>query len=112
MTYVLSLSPSYVGINGYLRLGCFLKNPLKVTEKRQKMMRYLRENYYALCHSASKNLDSLCSEFISTANGRKGVYFLNEMSSCYLQTTNLIQMTYNSKGNLISSNLPSDNCSH
>lgn len=32
----------------------FFKNPLKVTEKRLKMMRYLRKNYYTLNHSASK----------------------------------------------------------
>lgn len=34
------------------------------------------------------------------------------MNSCYLQITNLIQMKCNSKGNLISSNLSSGNCSY
>lgn len=108
----LSLSPSHVGINGHLRLGCFLKYPLKMNEKKLKMMRYLRKNYHILSYSASKNLESLCSEFISIVNGGKGVYFLNQMNSCYLQVTNLMQLKCNSKGNLISSNLPSDNCSH
>ena len=34
------------------------------------------------------------------------------MNSCSLQITNLIQVKYNSKGNVNSRNLPSDNCSH
>lgn len=83
-----------------------------MNEKKLKMMRYLRKNYYILSYSASKNSESLCSEFISIVNGGKGVCFLNQMNSCYLQVTNLMQLKCNSKGNLISSNLPSDNCSH
>lgn len=68
------------------------------------MMRCLRKNDYTLNRSASQNLEALCSEFISIANGGKGVYFLSRMSSCYLQITNLTQMKCNSKGNLINSN--------
>jgi hypothetical protein len=82
-----------------------------VTEKRLKMMRYLRKNYYSFYHGTSKNLDSLCSEFISAANGRR-VPFLNWRNTCYLQITNLIQVKYDSKGNLIRSNSPSGNNSH